>query len=146
WTYAASHQSSDPQCPQTITLRRSSKVAFLHCTPLPRFDEGRGCVVFSVSLPPHGSWRCSVAVSATIDGHEYTPAPAGGGFRKPAVYQDKCDRYFAESTGAELGTPDLAFTVRRALDQACRDLLALRLFDLDRPDGGWTVAAGLPVY
>ena len=49
------------------------------------------------------------------------------------------------TTEVEIGTSDLACFVHRALSQARRDLIGLRLYDLDR-DGGWTVAAGLPVY
>ena len=39
----------------------------------------------------------------------------------------------------------LAHTVSRAFEQVRRDLIALRLFDLDTGDG-WTVSAGLPHY
>jgi glycogen debranching enzyme len=40
----------------------------------------------------------------------------------------------------------LAPVVTGSLEQACRDLAALRLYDLDRGERAWTVAAGLPVY
>ncbi|HUB81819.1 MAG TPA: glycogen debranching N-terminal domain-containing protein [Bryobacteraceae bacterium] len=146
WTYTAAHEYQHQGHEGKATLRRGVKVVFLHCVPPPVFDPDRHCVTFAVSLLPHSAWRCSVVISAEIEGREYHPAQPGGGFRKPAVYQKESDRFFAGSAEVQLGTPDLAFNVRRTLEQARRDLLALRLFDLDHADGGWTVAAGLPVY
>ncbi len=44
------------------------------------------------------------------------------------------------------GQQDLTHVVVGALEQAKRDLAALRLFDLDAGPDAWTVAAGLPLY
>jgi hypothetical protein len=44
------------------------------------------------------------------------------------------------------GTGTLADVVHAALEQARHDLIALRLYDLDRGERAWTLAAGLPVY
>jgi glycogen debranching enzyme len=42
--------------------------------------------------------------------------------------------------------PDRGPIVERALRRAREDLLSLRLSDFDAPDGGWTLAAGVPIY
>ena len=40
----------------------------------------------------------------------------------------------------------LRSVVTNCIRQATRDLVALRLYDLDTKEGGWTCAAGLPLY
>ena len=50
----------------------------------------------------------------------------------------------ARSTTPESAT--LAPVVVGALEQAKRDLAALRLYDLDHGERAWTMAAGLPIY
>jgi glycogen debranching enzyme len=44
------------------------------------------------------------------------------------------------------GDGTLSHLVARTLDQARKDLSALRLHDLDRGEHAWTVAAGFPIY
>ena len=57
-----------------------------------------------------------------------------------------CD-FLEEATA--FSTPEsatLAPIVVGALEQAKRDLAALRLYDLDHGERAWTMAAGLPIY
>lgn len=144
WTYTAGHSYDHQGHIGTATLRRSSTVRFQTSGMPPEYDSDRKRVRFEISLAPHRMWHCSVTVSANIDGRQYAPfSPREGG---TAAYRDRQHGSLAGSTQIEIGTPDLAFTVRRALEQAKRDLVALRLYDLDQEDGGWVPAAGLPVY
>ncbi|XXX82546.1 hypothetical protein WMF30_27710 [Sorangium sp. So ce134] len=44
------------------------------------------------------------------------------------------------------GAGTLSHTVVSVLDRARRDLIALRMYDIDQDERSWTVAAGLPIY
>ncbi len=85
-------------------------------------------------------------LSATIDDVELQPQKCDGTFRPQTNYDRVRDEFLDQATQFSTGMPPLANTVQHALEQARRDLVGLRLLDLDRADGGWTVAAGLPVY
>jgi len=144
WTYTAENTYNHQGHSGKASLRRSATIRFRTSGTPPEYDPDRKLVRFEISLAPHGAWHCSVTLSANIDGREYAPFSTGDGLA--GSHQHRHDRSLAESTHIEIGTPDLAFVVRRALEQAKRDLVALRLYDLDQEDGGWLPAAGLPVY
>lgn len=139
WTYTAEHTYQHQANRGSAKLCRKTKVIFRPSAGHAVYDAEVKCVRFEVLLPPHGTWRCSISVSADIDGREYAPEPGG----KQSIASN---RFLEEATDVQVPIPDLACVVQRALRQAKRDLVALRLYDLDRPDGGWTLAAGLPVY
>jgi glycogen debranching enzyme len=119
-------------------------------TPPRRTDNG---LAFDVELAPHATWAATVEwVPHTeplelLDGK--TLPPFADSF---AALDARDERFFGEATTfhtAESAT--LAPVVTAALQRARRDLLALRLYDLDRPLGehehrAWTPAAGLPIY
>lgn len=146
WVHTAEHDYDHQGNRGHATLRRTVKVAFLDAASPPVYDAARKCIRFQIELAAHDSWRCRVLVSANIDGTEYRPVKPDHGIASDTVYKDRYERFLAESTQAEISTPGLAFVVHRTLTQARNDLLGLRLYDLDREDGGWTLAAGLPVY
>ncbi|HZT69445.1 MAG TPA: hypothetical protein VFC10_06820 [Terriglobia bacterium] len=78
-------------------------------------------------------------VSADIDGHAYELLPKARG--------DEANNHFlSAATRVQLDTPPLAFVVERAMERSRRDLAGFRLYDLDRPGGGWTLSAGVPDY
>jgi len=90
------------------------------------FADGR--LSFDVTLEPAQSWRAGVFVGVR---QLCCRVHSGGG----------AATHF-ESPESNTMTSDVIAT----LDQARADLAALRLPDLDRADGSWTVAAGLPLY
>jgi glycogen debranching enzyme len=66
---------------------------------------------------------------------------------EPDDYERKRRIFLKESTRARTGeSGTLAPVVAAALERARRDLAALRLYDFDRGDRAWTMAAGLPIY
>jgi len=109
----------------------------------PRFEGNRAR--FEIALEPGESWHVCVDFAPTIDGITLRP-------------RHRCRSFFVSGGGAGFSPPmfsagraearpstDLSSTVCSTLEQAARDLSALRLPDLDIPHG-WTMAAGLPLY
>jgi glycogen debranching enzyme len=101
---------------------------------------------FSVELAAHGSWHACLKWLPRIDERTMTIA-SGCHFSKEDSQEQKRLTFLEESTS--FSSPEnrtLTATVLGTLDQSKRDLAALRLYDLDRKDGTWTLAAGLPTY
>ena len=73
--------------------------------------------------------------------------PSGCHFSGGNDWERKRAAFLADS--AAFSSPEsktLTGVVVGALEQSKRDLAALRLYDLDRTDDAWTLAAGLPTY
>jgi glycogen debranching enzyme len=104
-------------------------------------------IEFDVALGPGGTWHLCVDLIPLMDGEALPHVDGCRSFDGiHDVYDQRRSEFLADSTRfstRESGT--LAPVVARALERARGDLAALRLYDLDRPDG-WTMAAGLPVY
>ncbi len=101
---------------------------------------------FSVELAAHASWHACLKWLPRIEEREMT-IESGCHFSKQDDQERKHITFLEESTS--FSAPEkstLTSTVLRTLDQSKRDLAALRLYDLDRKDGTWTLAAGLPTY
>lgn len=102
------------------------------------YRDGR--IVFAVSLEPHQTWRARIALVARL---EEGPGPA-----LSSVDAEGRTRHFLEQAAAcvEDGDDGLTSVVFSTLRRARHDLAGLRLFALDRDNGAWTMAAGLPFY
>jgi hypothetical protein len=112
----------------------------------PRWSDGR--IDFTIALEPLASWHTCIDLVARVE--ERVLAPAYG-CRSFGVTDSLLDRgreaFLRVSTDVESAGPnDLSAIVERSIDTAKRDLASLRLTDLDRPEKGWTMAAGLPMY
>lgn len=118
------------------TLHRGVSIAVesvTHCG----YEDGR--ITFRIALEPHGTWHARLRFTPHIDGRDLSP--------DGDHLDDAIARFLDRSTLFE--TPlsqTFASDVVVTLEQARADLAALRLFDLDRGDHSWTVAAGLPLY
>ena len=103
---------------------------------------------FPIELAPHGTWHGCIDVIAVVCGTTL-----------PLLY--RCRSFFGTCTERDLaraafyrraacvsapGAETLSHAVISALEQAKRDLVALRLYDLDRDELSWTVAGGVPTY
>lgn len=108
----------------------------------PRFDGNRA--QFEIELEPHTSWHLCIDFAPYIDGRHMRPCHRCRAFE---VTDERQKIFLAEAATietAESGT--LAATVEATLEQAKRDLAAMRLYDLDTDIRAWTIAAGLPLY
>lgn len=132
------------------SLRRGLRVRVSESSSLPAHAEGR--LRFRVELPPRGAWRARLDLVPEMQDLEDSTLLGGSREeveRRAAAYVRLREEFLDGSTGfatAESGT--LAPVVLGAVDQARRDLASLRLHDLERMEdsGGWTPAAGLPLY
>ncbi|AUX33071.1 MULTISPECIES: glycogen debranching N-terminal domain-containing protein [Sorangium] len=103
---------------------------------------------FSIDLEPHGTWRGCVDVIALVRGE---PLPLLAGCR--SFFGTRSARDVARGTFHHRatsfsvpGADTLSHTVFSVLERAKRDLIALRMYDIDQDERSWTVAAGLPIY
>ena len=127
-------------------LHRAVTLRIEEADSRPSFDDGR--IRFDVRLEPDDSWHACVDVIPTIDGEPFPPLYHCGAFSRVNNDRDvKRDSFFHYATDFEApGSDDLSYEVVGALEQAKRDLISLRLYDLDKSETEWTPAAGLPVY
>ena len=126
-------------------IRRGLRLEVERSSSAPR--RTREGFAFALDLPPNGSWRVCILWIPVFDGKSL-PTTAGCWDAQPPDDYERRRRIFLKESArvrtAETGT--LAPVVASALERARRDLAALRLYDLDRGDRAWTMAAGLPIY
>ena len=111
-----------------VEIDRTVDIAF---SVEPRFEGNRA--LFDVSLAPRESWRLSIDLCPVFEGKRMTPQ------LREETFIEGATRFETPVNGT------LSSVVEGTLEQAKRDLSALRLYDLDTPHG-WTMAAGLPLY
>ncbi len=140
WTYAAEHHYEHQGDTGHASFRAGTIVEIESRGPAPSYDPAGKRLRFIIDLEPHGVWRCLIRVSPA-------PAAAGGALSNPETrYEEIQQRWLTGTAQFPPPQPDLLSVVHRTVDRARRDLFALRLFDLDQPDGGWTLSGGLPNY
>ena len=146
--YEAEHEYSHQGERGRARLSRGVSLRFSRAAPTPEFDDEHGRVRFHVELAPRGQWHACVDIVPFIDGEAFEPEydcrEFDGGAnemnRRRQIFLDEATRF----TTPESGT--LARVVCGAIEQAARDLVSLRLYDLDRGERAWMMAAGLPIY
>ncbi len=107
-----------------------------------------GCISFPVELEPKAHWHACFDYVPTLGGKTLEPLYSCGAFRnegngnvrkRDSFLKIAATRFTVENAG------EPAAGVHLTIEQAARDLAALRLHDLDRADG-WVPAAGLPEF
>jgi glycogen debranching enzyme len=144
--YRAEHAYDHQGGEGTARLHRRLDLRVAASDAPPRYADGR--LAFDVNLPPGGRWDATIEWVPHVEPLELLGGTPGLGFDESFAAWDERDRRFRdEATTFETAeSATLAPVVTAALGRARQDLLALRLHDLDTPDGGWTPAAGLPLY
>jgi glycogen debranching enzyme len=140
--YPYSHQGNVG----TAHLERSVTIGFQNAGSPPTYSKGT--VRFTFSLEPHATWHLCVEVVPFIDGEELPSRYRCRSFASSDGLYDRRRRSFLRdaSTVSTPATATLGPVVVSTLEQAKRDLAALRLHDFDHGRRAWTMAAGLPVY
>lgn len=136
FTYRARHRFSHQGKRGMRSMTCRSRIHFAPTGNTPVWREGK--VHFTIALPPRANWACRIALSAEFEDAVESAIGSPGIHAQPVPEQ--------ETRFASPESDTLAPVVVKALNQGCRDLRALRLFDLDQADGGWVPAAGLPLY
>ncbi len=122
----------------TLRIDRATSKAF--------YTNGR--IAFNVELAPHGVWHACFDYIPSIDGEILQPIYGCRAFSGNQSGRDRRRQdYLRQATGFRVrGSGALTPVVLGAVEQAKRDLAALRLNELDDGHGGWVVAGGLPTY
>lgn len=143
--YQAKHKYSHQGDKGEARIHCGIKLTIDHCDSEPKEEEGR--IRFQFELEPHASWHACLNWVARIEDH-WLPlkhdCPSSSGTSEWDEWREK---FLSESTGFDTReSSTLAPVVIGALEQAKRDIAALRLHDLDRAPDIWTMAAGFPTY
>ena len=109
--------------------------------------KGRSAV-FHVRLGPMQKWHICVNMLARIEDRDLPLQYRCKAFSpQNNDYDRKRQIFLQNATGfATADSHYLSPTVFGTLAQAREDLMALRIFDMDKSDTEWVMAAGLPLY
>jgi glycogen debranching enzyme len=146
FTYDAQREYSHQGNVGTARLRRGVRLQVENASsPVEYFD---GKLRFEFVLPPHATWHMCVVLTPLIDGEALPSQYRCRSFARIAAPVDVWRQNFldAASTVSAPASETLTPVVVGALEQAKRDLAALRLHDVEQAEHAWTMAAGLPVY
>jgi glycogen debranching enzyme len=129
-------------------LRRGLVLRIERAGSPPDFAEETGVISFPIELEPRATWHACITGTAEID--EAILAPLYGCHAFSGIHNEqdrRRDLFLRGATSFETAESEtLAPVVSATLEQARRDLAALRLYDLDRGERAWVAAAGLPTY
>ena len=144
--YQAEHRYENLGEHGTARIHRRIAIRFLRSTTAPRQEDRQ--IVFQIELAPHESWHTCVEMRVLIDDEWIEPLYACRAFNVTHNERDERRRLFLNEATvfASRESETLAPVVVGALERAKRDLLGLRLYDLDADEHAWTMAAGLPIY
>jgi glycogen debranching enzyme len=144
--YRASHHYRHQGNRGTAHVQRGLIIRVENAGSQPSYKKGR--LIFTIKLRPHASWHACIHLVPVIEGQRLESQYRCRSF---CAIHGSFDRsrasFLSEST--QFTTPaaeTLEPVVVGALNQAKRDLAALRLHDLDHGQRAWTMAAGLPLY
>jgi glycogen debranching enzyme len=144
--YQAEHAYDHQGNRGTARIHRCITLRVEQATSTPSYEDGR--LTFHVELAPLGTWHACLNLIPQIEDQVMPPLYGCRSFSGIHSEYDKRRAIFLNEatvfTSPESGT--LAHVVVGALEQATRDLAALRLYDLDHGERAWTMAAGLPIY
>ncbi|MGH9407472.1 MAG: amylo-alpha-1,6-glucosidase [Terriglobia bacterium] len=144
--YTAGHHYRHQGNRGTAKLQRSLIIRIENASSAPLFKKDR--LVFKIKLGPHEAWHTCFHLIPVIEGRRLESQYPCYSFGNPSGSFDRSWLSFL-SESVKFTAPDtetLQATVLGALNQAKRDLAALRLHDLDYGPRAWTIAAGLPLY
>jgi glycogen debranching enzyme len=144
--YRAEHHYQNQSEQGTARIHRGIAIRFTRSTTAPRQRDRH--IVFEVELAPRQTWHTCVEMRVLIDGELLEPLYPCRAFNVTHNERDERRRLFLNeaTTFASRESETLAPVVIGALERAKRDLLGLRLYDLDTDEHAWTMAAGLPIY
>lgn len=146
FNYRASHHYRHQGNHGTAHIERALLVRIENASSQPAYKKGR--LVFRITLNPHECWHACLRFIPVIEGTSLEPESHCRSFTEVrGTFDQSRLRFLSDSTQFTTpGSETLEPVVLGALQQAKRDLAALRLHDLDHGPRAWTMAAGLPLY
>lgn len=144
--YSVEHVYENQNEIGTARLHRGAVLRIENATSEPHYSSGK--IIFPVTLEPQSKWHACITLIPQIEGKIMAPLYRCRSFFGNDNQFDRQRNRFVEGATQfsipETGT--LATVVAAGLEQAVRDIAALRLYDLDEDEHAWTMAAGLPIY
>ncbi len=146
FAYTAHHHYEHQGDVGDPSIQRSIAIEVANCKSEPRYADD--CISFHLSLAPFESWHACIRMHPEVEDEPTLPLYDCYAFQPTNNPYDLSRAAFLEQattfSASESGT--LTGVVVEALEQAKRDLAALRLHDLDRGPDAWVPAAGIPIY
>jgi glycogen debranching enzyme len=144
--YSVEHTYDNQEGEGTERLRCGLIVRVENATSPPLYENGQ--ISFEVTLEPLGRWHACLNLTPYIDGRKLEQLYGCRSFAGTHNEHDRRRHIFLREATRFTAPPERTLTpiVLGTLGQARRDLAALRLYDLDRGEREWTMAAGLPIY
>ncbi|HEY2679971.1 MAG TPA: glycogen debranching N-terminal domain-containing protein [Candidatus Udaeobacter sp.] len=143
--YHAEHHFDHQAERGTAKLHRAVLVRITESDSEPSYKRSR--IFFKLHIEPRGSWRATLDLIPVLEGDASLPPTASCFQSRDDRFQSGGRTFLVNSTSFKtLESETLAPIVVEALQRAREDLAALRLYDRDRDDRAWTMAAGLPNY
>jgi glycogen debranching enzyme len=127
-------------------LHRGVVLRVEHADSEPSWNDSR--ITFPVWLLPRAVWHACINLIPVLEGEMLPPLYSCGALKgSDNRFEARRQIFLTESTAFTTRESEtLASVVVATVERARRDLAALRLYDLDRCERAWTVAAGLPIY
>lgn len=144
--YRAEHTYHHQDESGHATLHRGMKLQVENADSAPVCEDKK--LRFHVQLGPGRSWHSCIKVLAIVEGKELPLQETCGSFDLQDDDYDRKQQLFLRDA-TQFRTPEndsLTPLVLGSLGQAREDLMALRLFDMDKSESEWVMAAGLPLY
>lgn len=127
-------------------IDRAIRIRIFAAGSTPKFH--RNTVTYRVRLSPRGTAHFCLKFMPSIDGRALMPGYSCNSFVDPKNRYELLREHFLDSA-TYFNSPaekSLTSVVTDCVNQAARDLTALRLYDLDSGKDAWTLAAGMPIY
>ncbi|HET7207411.1 MAG TPA: glycogen debranching N-terminal domain-containing protein [Terriglobales bacterium] len=145
YEYRAKHRYKHQDDEGTVEIDRGITLTLRSESPA-KYRSAQ--IFFAVNLPPHGTWHACLRWQAHVDGNQLPLTANCDDLNGCSDEWSKRQLAFMRDA-AEFGIPhddDLSALVHRVLSRAKSDLAGLRLFDLDKGEHNWKLAAGVPTY
>ncbi len=144
--YRARHHYSHQGDAGDAEIHRSLTLRVEKADSQPQYRNRR--ITFRVQLGPKQKWHVCLSLLAHIDGMDLPLQYSCESFSPGKnEYDRKRQIFLQEATGFEAPkSSTLTPIVLNTLNQAREDLMSLRLFDMDRSETEWVMAAGFPLY
>jgi glycogen debranching enzyme len=146
YRYSARHQYANQSERGVATFRSGIDIVIVRAGSQPRWRSGT--LSFEIQLQARASWHACIHWIPIVEGDRLEPRHVACSFIPRSDISDRLRQQFirhaTKFSTSEKGR--MSHVVSRTLDQARRDLAALRLHDMDQNEHAWTVAAGLPTY
>ena len=149
YDYQAQHAYQNQSESGVALLHRGLITRIDHAGSPPAYQPGEpDKILFEVQLEPHQTWHTCLTFLPVIEGEPLAPNyNCRSFFGINNDYDRKRELFLGETTVFRAPQSEtLTQIVLDTVEQARRDLAALRLYDLDHSDRDWTMSAGLPIY